>query len=214
MRVHLRSPQLVRRASTAVAAAALTFAMLGSSALAAPPVVRDHIESSGAAATNSVCVGTLCTATSVFVIVNSSGPSLACLDISRFETTGPTGFVPLGFETGCAPLAESGFSIDTKGLTAATLAPINITLQAVACDAAGCTPTGTRTVQVSATYTGVGDLSAFRANSKSAFGACTMYFVGKGSSREAAAALTVDGRSLDALGSLLASTQKIKVLCH
>jgi hypothetical protein len=41
-----------------------------------------------------------------------------------------------------------------------------------------------------------------------------MYFVGKGSSREAAATLTIDGRLLDAPGSLFASTQKIKVLCH
>jgi len=41
-----------------------------------------------------------------------------------------------------------------------------------------------------------------------------MYFVGKGSSREATAALIIGTESLDALGSLFTSTQKIKVLCH
>ena len=41
-----------------------------------------------------------------------------------------------------------------------------------------------------------------------------MYFVGKGSSREATATLTIDSQSLDALGSLFTSTQKTKVLCH
>jgi hypothetical protein len=213
MRVHPCTPNIVGRAVTAVAAAALAFAMLGSTALAAPPVVRDHIASSGAAAINNVCVGTVCTGTSVLVIVDESGgPSQACLDISRFDKT--TGFVPLGFETGCAPLPSGGFSIDAKGLAGAVLLPIDITLQVFSCDATGCSPTGTRIAHVSATYTGVGVVNTFRANSKSTFGGCTMYFVGKGSSREATASLTVDGQTLDGLGSLFTSTQKVKVICH
>ncbi len=216
MRVQLGTPRVVRGISAAVVAAALTFATLGGGALAAAPVVRDHTETVGAAAVNNVCVGAVCTAASVFVIVDSSGiPSQACLDITRFESTGPKGFVPLGFETGCvSPVGEGDFSIDTKSLATAALSQIGITVESFTCDATGCSPTGTRTAQVSATYTGVGDLSTFRANSKSTFGGCTMYFVGKGSSREATATLTVDGQSLDAHGSLFTSTQKIKVLCH
>jgi hypothetical protein len=152
----------------------------------------------------------------VFVIVDSSGvPSQACLDIARFETTGPTGFVPLGFETGCvSPLADGDFSIDTKSLATAGLSQVGIPVQSFTCNETGCSPTGTRTAQVSATYTGVGDPSSFRANSKTTFGGCTMYFVGKGISRDATATLTVDSQSLGALGSLFASTQKIKALCH
>ena len=147
MRVHRSTSNIIERAVTRVAAMALAFAMLGGTALAAPPVGRDHI--------------------------------------------------------------------DTKDLAGAALSPIDITLQAFTCDTAGCVPTGTtRVAHVSATYNGVGVVNTFRANSKSTLGGCTMYFVGKGSSREATAALIIGTESLDALGSLFTSTQKIKVLCH
>jgi hypothetical protein len=214
MHIHLATPHVVRRTASAIAATAVAFVMLGSSALAAAPVVRDHIVSSGAGAANNVCVGTICTSTSVFAIVNApDGPNQACLDISRYEQVGPS-FVQLGYETGCAPLAAASLAIDTRGLATASLSPTQIPVQTFTCDSTGCTPTSTRTALVSATYTGVGNVATFRSNSKSTFGACTMYFVGKGSSREAAATLTIDGRSLDAPGSLFTSTQKIKVLCH
>ena len=213
MRLQLGTSNIVRRSITVIAATTLVFAMLGGAALAAPPVVRDHFASSGAGATNTVCVGTVCTATSVFVIVdNSGGPSQACVDITRYDSVA---FALLGYENGCAPLAESGFSMDTKDLASAALSPIDITLQAFTCDSNGCLPTGApRVAHVGATYTGAGDTNTFRSNSKSTFGGCTMYFVGKGSSRNATASFTVESQSLDALGSLFTSTQKIKVLCH
>jgi len=212
MRAHPRTSTLIRRIGTAVAASAVALAMLGNTAVAAPPIVQDHVASTGAAAGNSVCVGSLCTATAVFVIVNTNGDRKACLDITHYDGAG---FVPLDYETGCAPLAEDAFSIDTKGLASAALSPTDVTLEAFACDAAGCVPTGaTRVARVGALYTGVGVVDTFRANSKSTFGGCTMYFVGKGSSRQASASLTIEGRSLDALGSLFASTQKTKVICH
>jgi len=214
MRFQPSTPNVVRRSITALATTALVFAMLGGTALAAAPVVRDHIASSGAAATNTVCVGTVCTSTSVFAIVNNpDGPAQVCLDISRYDKT-EMGFVPLGYETGCSPFAPSSFSIDTRDLAAASLAPTAVTVQAFTCDSTGCNPAGTRTALVSAVYTGVGGVATFRSNSKSTFGGCSMYFVGKGSSREATATLTIDGQSLDALGSLFTSTQKTKVLCH
>ena len=213
MSVHPRTSEVIRGAISAVAAAGLSFAMLGGSALAAPPVVRDHIVSSGAFAGNNVCAGTICTATSVYVVVNTpDGPSQACLDITRYDSTL---FVPLGYETGCAPLAEGAFSIDTRSLAAASLSPIDITLQAFACDATGCLPTGAqRVAHVAATYAGTGVVNTFRANSKSTFGGCAMYFVGKGSSREATATLAIGTQSFEALGSLFTSTQKTKVICH
>ena len=206
----------MRRAVIAVATGALALAMLGGNALAAPPVVREHAASTSAGAANVVCEGTVCTSTSVFAFVNSpDGPSQTCLDITSYDKAGPTGFILLGYETGCAPLAQDALIIDTKGLASAALAPTDITVQTFSCDVTACTPTGgTRTVRVSATYTGVGDLNTFRSNGKSTFGGCTMYFGGKGSSRQATAMLTIDGQSLDAAGTLGTSTQKIKVLCH
>jgi hypothetical protein len=213
MRLQLDTSNIVRRSITVIAATTLVLTMLGGAALAAPPVVRDHIASSGAGATNTACVGTVCTATSVFVVVdNSGGPSQACLDITRYDSVA---LMLLGYENGCAPLVEGGFSMDSKGLASAALSPIGITVQAFTCDSSGCVPTGApRVAHVSATYAGIGDTNTFRSNSKSTFGGCTMYFVGKGSSRDATASLTVGSQSLDALGSLFTSTQKIKVLCH
>jgi hypothetical protein len=215
MRIPSRTPKIIGRAVSALAATALAFAMLGSSAVAAPPV-RDHMAGSSVGAAHVVCVGSECTATAVFAFVNSpDGLSQACLDITRYATTGPTGFVLRGYERGCTDLAGGELSIDTKGLVSAALAPIDITLQAFTCDATGCNPTGTpRTAHVSATYTGVGGIDTFRSNGKSTFGSCSMYFGGKGSSRQATATLVVDDRSLDALGSLSTSTQKVKVICH
>ena len=206
----------IRRTVISVATGALALAMLGGTALAAPPVVREHTGSTSAGAANVVCEGTVCTSTSVFAFVNSpDGPSQTCLDITSYDEAGPTGFILLGYETGCAPLAPDGLIIDTKGLASAALAPTDITVQTFSCDLTACTPTGgTRTVRVSATYAGVGDLNTFRSNGKSTFGGCTMYFGGKGSSRQATAMLTIDGQSLDAAGSLGTSTQKIRVLCH
>jgi hypothetical protein len=214
MRVHPRTSKVIRASASAIVATAVAFAMLGSTALAAPPVVRDHAASTGAGATNTVCEGTICTSTSVFVAVNNpAGPSEACLYTSRYDKA-DMGPFPLGYDTGCATLAEGAFSIDTKGLASATLSRVDITLEAFTCDATGCQPTGTKTVGVSATYTGVGDLITFRSNSKSTFGGCSMYFGGKGSQREATAILTIAGRSLDAFGYIATSTQKVKVLCH
>jgi hypothetical protein len=213
MRVQLHAKRAIRQVASGIAGAAVALAILGSSALAAPPVVRDHTASSGAGTSNTVCVGTVCTVTSIFAVVNNpDGSTQACLDITRYDQAGMS-FVLLGYETGCTSIAQ-GFSIDAKGLSGAALSATDITVQAFTCDATGCNPAGTRMARVSATYTGIGDVFTFRANSKSTFGGCAMYFVSKGSSREATANLIVDGRSFDAVGSLYTSTQKIKILCH
>src|SRR5437868_6746045 len=138
MRVHLRTPRAIQRAAGAIAVATVAFAILGSSALAAPPIVRDHLASTAAGASNTVCVGSVCTVTSVFAVVNSpDGPTEACLDITRYEQTG-TNFALLGYETGCATLADGSFSIDAKGLGGAALAPTEIKVQDFTCDATGC----------------------------------------------------------------------------
>src|SRR5207244_4188623 len=164
MRFQPSTSNAVRRSITALAATALVFAMLGGTALAAP-VVRDHIASSGVGATSTVCVGTVCTATSVFVVVdNSGGASQACLDISRYDSVA---FLLLGYENGCAPVAESGFSMDTKGLASAALSPIDITLQAFTCDSNGCLPTGApRVAHLGPTYTGGADTTPRRSSTK------------------------------------------------
>lgn len=216
MRVHPHTSKIFGRAVAVVAATAVALAMLGGNALAARPEVRDHSSSDSAGATNVVCDGSECTATTVWAYINRpDGPSETCLDITRYATTGPFGYVLRGYERGCAPISDSGLSIDTKGLSGAAIAEIGLTLQEYICDAAGCAPTGTpRTASVSATYAGVGDINTFKSNGKSTFGGCTMSSAGKGQMREATATLTIDGQSVDALGSLFTSSFRVKVICH
>jgi hypothetical protein len=151
----------------------------------------------------------------VFVSSPSSFPGQVCVDIQRYEIPAPGFFTPLSFESGCAPIADGAFSIDMKTLSGAALALTSVRLDAVACDETGCGPTGaSRIVEVSATYSGFGGIDTFRGNSKGTFGDCTMFFSGKGSSRQAVATLTIEGATLDATGLISTSTQKSKVICH
>ncbi|MGH2471970.1 MAG: hypothetical protein ACRDG6_06160 [Candidatus Limnocylindria bacterium] len=215
MRTHPNlTPSVLARTVMVVALAVVGLAGLPGAAAAAPPI-RETAAFSSAVAAHDECTGALCTTTSVFVNSSTAFPSQVCVDIQRYEMPAPGVFIFLGFENGCAPPAEGAFSIDTKTLTGATLASTPVRLETIACDQISCQPTGaSRVVNVSAAYSGVGPINTFRGNSKMTFGDCTMYFTGKGSSREATAILTIQGESLDATGFLSTSTQKTKVICH
>jgi hypothetical protein len=203
----------VRLTLAATLAAVLAFGALSGLAMAAPPE-RHGGTFTTAAAFHNDCVGSECTSTALFVS-STDGAAQACLEIQRYEISDSGEFTPISFEIGCAPLAEGAYSIDAKNLSGATLSSTVIAVGPVVCDETGCHPGGdTRDVTVSATYTGIGDISSFRANSKQTFGNCTMFFVGKGSSRSAVASLIVDGRTLSADGFLSVSTQKTKLICH
>lgn len=215
MRIH-PSPRaiVVARAVIVVAFAVVALAGIPGVASAAPPVRETAIFSS-AFATHSECIGTICTDTSGFVSDSTAFPAQACVNIQRYEAPAPGFPRSLGFETGCATIAQGTLSIDAKTLSGASLPPTRVTLEAFACNETGCQPTGaSRTVTVDATYSGVGGIDTFRANSKSTFGGCTMFFGGKGSSRQATAILTIDGSAIDANGSISTSTQKTKVVCN
>lgn len=200
------------RAAVAVIAVALALGPFAQSAAAAPPV-RENLATAVAGAFKTDCpAGTdQCTDTQVLLFV-SDGTARACLDIYTYGMA--TG--PVGYETGCAPLSAGGFSYDTKSLSGAAFPATTIAMQEFVCGAGLCEPSGRldRNTIVAATYTGVGLVSSFRANSKSTFGNCTMYFVGKGSSREATASVTIDGQPLDLPGFLSTSSQKSKVICR
>lgn len=210
MQTHPLIRQFVTKA--AVGALAMTLAVgTHSAALAAPP---DRMASVAAGASHIESVGNVTTFTSLFAVETTGGPTQVCLGIEVVESTAPGVITPISFESGCALVTDDVLSVDTRGLEAATLAATTITLEQITCDESGCRPSGaTRTVTVSATYTGVGEIGTFRSNSKSTFGDCTMHFLGRGTSREAQATIVVDGRSLPATGFLSTSTQKIKVVC-
>jgi hypothetical protein len=204
----------VARAVIASAFAVVALVGVPDTAAAAPPVHETSVFSIAGAAHNE-CVGTLCTSTSAYVSSSSSFQSQVCVDIQRYEMSASGIFTPLSFESGCAPIADGTFSIDTKTLSGATLTSTSVRLDEVVCDQTGCQPTGaSRIVEVSATYSGVGGIDTFRGNSKGTFGECTMFFNGRGNSRQAVASLTINGATLDATGFISTSTQKFKLICH
>jgi hypothetical protein len=199
------------KAAIALVVVALALGPFALGAGAAPPV-RENLATAVAGTFKTDCpVGAdQCTDTSLLLFV-TDGAAQACLDI--YSYTPLVGL--LGYESGCAPVPAGGYFFDTKYLSEAAFSSITIAMQGYVCDAGLCQPSGQPASKVvAATFTGVGDVSTFRANSKSTFGNCTMYFVGKGSSREADASVTIDGQPLDPPGFLSASTQKSKVICR
>ncbi len=196
----------------AIIALALILGPLAGNAAAAPPV-RENTATAVAGTFRTDCaVGAdRCTDTSVLLFVDDRS-ARACLDIYTYDPT--VGL--LGHETGCAPVPEGRFSYDTGSLSEAAFSATTIPMQELVCDAGLCQPSGRpdRNAVVAATFTGVGEISTFRANSKSTYKNCTIYFVGKGSSREAVASATIDAQPLESPGFLSTSTQKSKVICR
>jgi hypothetical protein len=206
------------RILAAIIGATVAFGALTGSAAAAP-VVHENTANFSAQTFKTECAEdrgrTVCTDTSVAVFA-SDGTAEACLSTFNYEISRQGEFTPIGGKFGCGPVAAGAFTFDAKSLSGATLSSSTITVEIIACDRNGtCQPTGdTDTATLAATFTGTGAVSSFRQNSKSEFGNCTTYFVGKGSSRNADASVTIDGQPLDPPAMLFASTQKFKVICH
>jgi hypothetical protein len=212
VRIHVAPwSAVLSRAAIALVVLALALGPFAQAATAAPPV-RENVATAVAGTFKTDCPAgsEQCTDTSLLLFV-TDGAAQSCLDIYRYNPS--VGL--LGRDSGCAPVAAGGFAFDTKDLARAALSPTTISMQTYVCDAGLCQPSGQpENTVVAATFTGVGDIGTFRANSKSTFGSCTMYFVGKGSSRAADASVTIDGQPLDPPGFLSASTQKTKVICR
>lgn len=196
----------------AIIVLALALGPFAGSAAAAPPI-HENIATAVAGTFKTDCpIGAdQCTDTSLLLFVDDR-TARVCLDIYTYDPS--VGL--LGYETGCAPVPEGRFNYDTKSLSGASVSATTISLQEFVCGAGPCQPSGRadRNTVVAATFTGIGPVNTFRANSKSTFGNCTMYFVGKGSSREAVASVTIDGQPLDPPGFLSTSSQKSKVICR
>jgi len=212
MRLDLRASNIARRAITAIAATAVAFAMLGTGALAAAPVVHDHISSSSAAATNTFCAGTICTATSVFVIVDSSGAHRRHVSISPAMTASRSSCS--GMRRAARPwLRPDSRSTPRLSRMLRSRRSTSRSSHSPAGRAAAC-PREPHAWRRSAPLTPASATptpSERTASPRSAAARCTS---SEGSSRDATATLTVGTESLSGVGSLFTSTQMIKVLCH
>ena len=112
-------------------------------------------------------------------------------------------------EYGCAPIADTAFTVDKK-LASASLAPTVVTVSQVHCEQvseheATCNVVGSREVTVAATFAGVGDVQTSKAHSSYTDGTYTYRFKGSGSFRPASSSFTVDGEAQSGTGSLSTS---------
>jgi len=110
-------------------------------------------------------------------------------------------------EYGCAPIADSAFTLDKK-LAEATLAPTLVTINQLDCQKeVGCTVISSRDVEVAATFVGVGDMQTSKAQSSYTDGTYTYRFKGSGSFRHATSSFTVNGDAHSGTGSLTTAKQ-------
>lgn len=117
-------------------------------------------------------------------------------------------------EEGCAD-ASGLFSIDTRQLASASLAPIEIQLIGWVCEGGkggSCDAVPTRVVTVSADWTGVGTRQHVNERQEMHQAACLQITAIKGSVRDASAAITVDGETYDAAGNL--QSLRATTRCH
>ncbi len=188
-------------------------------AAAAPPERQsERYATVSAQAYNSTCVPQgnreLCTSESIFVNRAKQGDEV-CVSTDEYVRF-PDGRIEwLSSEYGCSPLPRGCFTIDAQRLSSATLCPTNVDLITYTCDPATgeCTEISRRTVSVSATFTGTGELTTYKSHSKYSFGGCTYSFSGQSTGRDARATYTLDGEVSQTGGFLVRSKSAYKQTC-
>lgn len=154
---------------------------------------------------------TVCTDTYLDVYSNSEYGTEACLSVETYALT-RRGYDSISSEYGCSPVEAGAFTVNSK-LSSATLSPTVITLNTYSCNRMSCTVSSSRDVTVSATFTGTGELSSYSGRGSFKEGDCTYKYSYKGSSRQAAVALTLDGVTSDASGSIGTETYTFSTNC-
>jgi hypothetical protein len=120
-----------------------------------------------------------------------------CVSIGSFTYDDETGESLADFyESGCQVDLAKGTIQFGKGLSSATLATTTISIAQWICNEETCEPGPSRDVTVVGTWTGVGPTFSSKSRSSGDDGTCRYSDSGKGSSREASFAGTIDGQSL------------------
>jgi hypothetical protein len=144
--------------------------------------------------------------TTINVFRNNEGTQL-CVENVAYDAANT-----MTSEYGCAPLADTAFTMEKK-LTSATIAPTMVTLNTWDCDQAGCTVTSSRDVLVSATLEGTGELQNMKARSSFNDGTCTYQFKSAGNVRIASGTFSLDNQAQSGGGSLSKSKDLTVVRC-
>jgi hypothetical protein len=105
---------------------------------------------------------------------------------------------------GCDVDLPSGTIAFGSGLSSVTLASRTISVEMAICDATECVPASNRNVTVAGTWTGIGPIFSSKYRSSGDDGTCRYGDSGKGSSRDATFAGTIDGFTVgeDSFGSI------------
>ncbi len=170
---------------------------------------------------------TTCTGTDLYVFdgtvrdseVGRESGTRVCASVYTESYSGRR-YISSTYESGCTMASSGSFTV-AKDLSSATLAPTTVTLETVDCtydEATGeetCVVTSSRDVVVSAEFTGVGPLYSSSNRGKFSDGTCTETYSSRGTSRDAEATFTVDGKSYSGQWGYLESGRfSFKVSCR
>ena len=120
-----------------------------------------------------------------------------CANVGTYTIDDVTG-EPVGdpvFESGCAVDLPTGTIRIGKNLSSVTVATTTIEVSQYVCDEHTCVPGSSRDITAGGTWTGVGPSNATKYRSSQDDGTCRYNDSGKGTTREARFAGTVDGQS-------------------
>ena len=140
----------------------------------------------------------ICTIWNVTVEVYDVGVQL-CLFVDTIVYDADDTIISSNTEQGGALLPDGAFTLDQQ-LRTATLAPVTVTVFALACDEfGGCIPTDTnpREITISGTWTGVSELMRSKQSYRTDEGRCKITYTTHSEERQATATLTIDGQVLE-----------------
>ena len=210
----LRSARRLRSALTAAAIIALLALSTGSVAASTPGGDGTFTQNgktadvSGGSCVSNGDATTTCTNVGLFTFTGKMSDSLSgvthsnqvCVILDTYTIRDETGQLvgPYVSENGCRVDLPNGSLTFGSGLSAATLAPMAITIVQLSCtDKFDCTPGTSREITINGTWLGSGPVVTSKYRSSGSDGICRYAESSKGSSREASFTGMVDGSAIE-----------------
>jgi hypothetical protein len=201
----------------AAALAGLLCVGLGGGAVSAQQNV-DHTRSvfASASSVSTSCAptdgGSVCTDTYMSASRSADDQDMVCVSFITYVPLANGERETTDYEFGCYFGGGDAVAFDRQ-LSSATVAPVGVLLNRSVCDENGCTFVQTRTIAVSALFTGVSGLESSPSHGRAEWGSCTYVFHGLTKERLASALISLDGVETSASGTLYRSDNGMTIRC-
>ncbi len=166
---------------------------LAAAPASAQETIIDRSTTLNALADGQLCTDADCSDVSLHVSPGKFDEStIVCVTVTSQTADGPLS------EEGCADVGST-FSMDMDTLASAELAPTAVDLKSWMCEGKTCEES-TRTVTLSASWTGIGEVERYRETVGDHTGPCTTYDMIDGLLRDAEVTVAIDGASFTTTG--------------